>query len=60
LIEQRYAISFPLDDLNTTVFSSLAAVARQVHAMLDPGVTASGGTDQGTGHAPGPATGAIS
>jgi len=34
LIEQRYQISFPAEDLNTEVFANLAAIARQVHTLV--------------------------
>jgi acyl carrier protein len=37
LIEQRYQISFPAEDLNTEIFANLAAVARQVHTLLHAG-----------------------
>jgi acyl carrier protein len=34
LIEKRYQISFPVEDLNTESFASLAAVARHVHTLI--------------------------
>jgi acyl carrier protein len=36
LIEKRYQISFPVENLNSEVFANLAVVAQQVHSMINP------------------------
>jgi acyl carrier protein len=40
LIEQRYAVTFPVENLNSKDFATLAVVARQVHSLLDQNHTA--------------------
>lgn len=44
LIEKRYGISFPVENLNTEVFASLTVVAKFIHSMMShksaPGASA--------------------